>query len=107
MKKLLGAFGAPVVEAASTLGGILVLGGRTLRSLRRADSRELWRAFYRMGVESMPIIILTALFTGAIMVIQAALYMKRFDGLGTGGLLGWGACYIVFREIGPVLIGLM
>jgi phospholipid/cholesterol/gamma-HCH transport system permease protein len=107
VKRVLAALGAPVVEAASTLGGILTLGGRILRSVRRADSRELWRAFYRMGVQSLPIIIMTALFTGAIMVIQAALYMKRFTGIGTQGLLGWGACYIVFREIGPVLIGLM
>jgi phospholipid/cholesterol/gamma-HCH transport system permease protein len=107
MKRFLIGLGAPVVEAAQTLGGILTLAGRTLLSIRRADPRETWRAFYRMGVESLPIIIMTALFTGAIMVIQAALYMKRFDGLGTDGLLGWGACYIVFREIGPVLIGLM
>jgi phospholipid/cholesterol/gamma-HCH transport system permease protein len=107
LKRLLFAFGAPVVDAAVILGGILTLGWRTLRAIFRADSRELWRAFYRMGVLSLPIIIMTALFTGAIMVIQAALYMKRFNGIGTQGLLGWGACYIVFREIGPVLIGLM
>lgn len=104
---LLSGFGSPVVEAAKTLGGILTLAGRAVWSIRRADSRELWRAFYRMGVQSLPIVIATALFTGAIMVIQAALYMKQFEGLGTQGLLGWGACYVVFREIGPVLIGLM
>jgi phospholipid/cholesterol/gamma-HCH transport system permease protein len=104
---MLARIGAPFVEAAKTLGGILTLGGRSARALRRADSRETWRAFYRMGVESLPIVIVTALFTGAIMVIQAALYMRQFEGLGARGLLGWGACYIVFRELGPVLIGLM
>jgi phospholipid/cholesterol/gamma-HCH transport system permease protein len=47
---------------------------------------------------------LTAFFTGGIMVIQAGMFVKRFN---AAGLVGWGSGYSVFREVGPILIGLM
>ncbi len=48
--------------------------------------------------------VVTALFTGAIMVIQAAPIVKRF---GAEGLLGWGAGFGTLREIAPLLTALM
>jgi phospholipid/cholesterol/gamma-HCH transport system permease protein len=57
-----------------------------------------------MGVKSVPIIVLTAFFTGAILVIQSGIFVRRF---GAQGLLGWGTGYATFREIGPILIALM
>src|SRR5689334_12125757 len=57
-----------------------------------------------MGVKSVPIVALTAFFTGGIMVIQSGIFVKRFN---AQGLLGWGAGYATFREVGPILIGLM
>jgi phospholipid/cholesterol/gamma-HCH transport system permease protein len=70
----------------------------------RIDWRELVRNLYKMGVISVPIVVLTAFFTGGIMVIQSGIFVRRF---GAYGLLGWGAGYAVFREVGPILIGLM
>src|SRR6185312_552684 len=55
-------------------------------------------------VKSLPIVIVTALFTGAIMVIQAAPLIERF---GAYGLLGWGAGFGTLREIAPLLTALM
>src|SRR5206468_11589467 len=43
-------------------------------------------------------------FTGGIMVIQSGIFVRRFN---AAGLVGWGAGYAVFREVGPILIGLM
>jgi phospholipid/cholesterol/gamma-HCH transport system permease protein len=57
-----------------------------------------------MGVKSLPIVSVTALFTGAIMVIQAGVLIRRF---GAEGLLGWGAGFATLREVGPILIALM
>ena len=54
------------------------------------DGRELVRNLYKMGVASVPIVVLTAFFTGGIMVIQSGIFVKRF---GAYGLLGWGAGY--------------
>ena len=57
-----------------------------------------------MGVKSLPIVVVTALFTGAIMVIQAAPLVKR---VGAEGLLGWGAGFGTLREVAPLLTALM
>jgi phospholipid/cholesterol/gamma-HCH transport system permease protein len=46
----------------------------------------------------------TALFTGGIMVIQAAPIVQRY---GAYGLLGWGAGFGTLREIAPLLTALM
>jgi phospholipid/cholesterol/gamma-HCH transport system permease protein len=77
-----------------------------LRSLAKGelDRTELVRNLYKMGVQSLPIVAATALFTGGIMVIQAAPIVQRY---GAHGLLGWGAGFGTLREIGPLLTALM
>lgn len=87
-------------------GGLVLLGWQVLRALLppTIDRRELWRHLYRMGVLSLPIVLLTAFFTGGIMVIQSGIFVRRF---GAYGLLGWGTGYAVLREVGPILIALM
>jgi phospholipid/cholesterol/gamma-HCH transport system permease protein len=70
----------------------------------RVDGRELLRCLKKMGNDSVPIVALTAFFTGGIMVIQAGVFVKRW---GATGLLGWGTGYATLREVGPILIGLM
>ncbi len=98
--------GSGAVAVAGDAGGIVVLLGRVLRSLvpPAIDGRELLRNMYKMGNRSVPIVALTAFFTGALMVIQSGIFVRRFSATG---LVGWGAGYAVFREIGPILIGLM
>ncbi len=98
--------GAAALEVAREVGGITLLAGRVLRCLLppSMDGRELVRNLYRMGNRSLPIIVLTAFFVGGIMVIQAGIFVKKFNATG---LVGWGAGYSIFREIGPVLIALM
>lgn len=98
--------GRSLLEAAYEVGGAAMLAGRLLHRLAppRLDGPELWRNLYRMGVRSLPIVGVTALFTGGIMVIQAGVLIRRF---GAEGLLGWGAGFATLREVGPILIALM
>ncbi len=98
--------GGSVLGIASHFGGVAVLLGRTLRALLppRFDVPELWRNLYKMGNRSVPIVMLTAFFVGGIMIIQSAVFVKRF---GATSMVGWGAGYSVLREVGPLLIGLM
>jgi len=98
--------GAGILTLADHLGGIVVLLGATLWRLvpPRLDGDQLRRSLFKMGNQSVPIVALTAFFTGGIMVVQAGVFVKRF---GATSLVGWGAGYAVFREIGPILIGLM
>jgi phospholipid/cholesterol/gamma-HCH transport system permease protein len=96
-----------VLSTLRDVGGIGLLTLSVLRALLpypRMDGRELWRNLYKMGVQSLPIIALTAFFTGAILVIQSGIFVRRF---GAQGLLGWATGYSTFREIGPILIALM
>lgn len=86
------------------LGEMTLLFGAMLRKLPELDRSELLRQLYRMGNRSVPIVCATALFAGAIMVIQLGVFVRRFN---AGGILGWGAGYTIFREVGPVLIALI
>jgi len=98
--------GAGVLSLCREAGGMTLLAWRVLLAALtgRVDLRELLRNLQKMGVESVPIVALTAFFTGGIMVIQSGIFVKRF---GAYGLLGFGAGYATLREVGPILIGLM
>lgn len=98
--------GAWFLELAGVLGGIGLLFGRIVARLMRAnfDRPELVRNMYRMGVHSLPIVAVTALFVGAIMVVQAAPLVERYS---AKALLGWAAGFSTLREIGPLLTALM
>ena len=98
--------GAALIGLLETLGGLAILAVRIVRSMspRTLDGRETWRAFYKVGVKSYAIVVMTALFTGAIMVIQAGQFVSK---AGATSFVGWAAGFAVLAEIGPVLIGLM
>ncbi|HVJ21732.1 MAG TPA: ABC transporter permease [Polyangiaceae bacterium] len=98
--------GGAVLSVASVVGAMAVLLGACFRRLasRDFDGQEFVRALYKMGVRSVPIVVVTALFTGGIMVIQAAPVVER---VGAKGLLGWGAGFGTLREVGPLLTALM
>ena len=102
----LGAFGGTFLEIAETVGGMGLLAGQVARRIftLRLDGAEVVRNLYRMGVKSIPIVIVTALFTGVIMVLQASPLVQR---LGAYALLGWGAGFGTLREIAPLLTALM
>jgi phospholipid/cholesterol/gamma-HCH transport system permease protein len=101
-----GSVGAAFLEIAETAGGMTILLVRILARFfpPRLDGQEIWKNLYKMAVKSLPIVAVTALFTGAIMVIQAATIVKRY---GAEGLLGWGAGFGTLREIAPLLTALM
>ena len=74
------------------------------RLSRRFDGDEFLRASLSFGEASLPIVVATAAFTGMIMVLQGAIYVQKF---GVYNLVGWYTGFATFREVGPVLIGLM
>ena len=101
-----GGIGAGFLGIALTVGGMAVLLGKIVIRFfpPQIDGTELKRNLHKMAVKSLPIVVVTALFTGAIMVIQAAPIVKRY---GAEGLLGWGAGFGTLREIAPLLTALM
>jgi len=57
-----------------------------------------------IGVGSLPIVLLTGFFTGAVLALQSANSMERFGALSKTGYL---VALSMVRELGPVLTGLM
>ena len=106
MSELFAAVARFFLGAAATVGRMGVLFGAISSRLFRleVDGQETLSNLYKMGVRSLPIVFVTALFTGGIMVVQAAPTIERF---GAHGLLGWGAGFGTLREVGPLLTALM
>ena len=98
--------GAAGISIGEQVGGVVVLFAQIVRRLLppRIDRYELARNLHKMGVKSLPIVAVTALFVGAIMVIQAAPLVTRFN---AREIIGWGAGFATLREVGPLLIALM
>ena len=72
------AIGTGAIQVAREAGGITVLLARVLRCLvpPTLDGRELVRNLHKMGNRSVPIVVLTAFFTGGIMVIQSGIFVR-------------------------------
>src|SRR5215510_12535848 len=106
MIELFTALGRYFLEIAGTIGRMGVLLGQILVRIARfdLDPNETLSNLYKMGVRSLPIVFVTAIFTGGIMVVQAAPTIERY---GAHGLLGWGAGFGTLREVGPLLTALM
>ena len=104
--KAIANLGAGAMRISQEVGGIVILTYQVLRALipPRIEWRELLKNAYKMGNRSVPIVALTAFFAGALMVLQAGPFVKKF---GATSLAGYGAGYAVLREIGPILIALM
>jgi phospholipid/cholesterol/gamma-HCH transport system permease protein len=98
--------GRALLSISAQLGALGVLAWRLIVRMfpPRIDRFELVRNLHKMGVMSVGIVSVTALFTGAIMVVQAAPLVIRFNATD---IIGWGAGFATLREVGPLLIALM
>ena len=98
--------GAVLVDLAGQVGAMGLTFWRILRVLfpPRFDRNQMIVNLYRIGVKSLPIVAITAVFAGAIMVVQTMAYVRA---TGATGLVPITAVIAVFAEIGPLLIGLM
>lgn len=96
--------GATALTQVSLLGATALVAARTLLGLPRMDRRELGRAFVQFGLETLPLAALTAGVTGALMVVQSALYVQRF---GARAFMGWASGYGLLWEFGPLMLGLI
>ncbi|MCB1056254.1 MAG: ABC transporter permease, partial [Acidobacteria bacterium] len=68
------------------------------------DWRQLTTQMMRVGVQSVPVVLLTAMFTGMVMALQSFRVLVRFSAEGYVGSL---VALSVVRELAPVLGALM
>ncbi len=82
-----------------------ILGRMFAWTFRRPyDPRELLRQMVRIGVDSLPVVLLTALFTGMVMALQTFSTLKRFNAEGFVGSL---VALSMVRELAPVISSLL
>lgn len=90
----------------NAVGRFFVLLGQTLHGAVRPPFAPLAAAqqFVRVGVDSVPVVLLTALFTGGVLALQT---FKGFSRFHAEGYIGSVVALSMLRELGPVLTALM
>jgi phospholipid/cholesterol/gamma-HCH transport system permease protein len=71
---------------------------------RGIEPREVTRQIVKIGLNSLPIVVLTAIFTGMVLALQTAYGLNRF---GAKNYVGNVTSLAMIRELGPVLTALM
>jgi phospholipid/cholesterol/gamma-HCH transport system permease protein len=102
----LAALGRPVTAALASLGRIAIYGGQTVTHLLRPPfyTREFLSALLQVGWLSLPVVGLTALFTGGALALQIYAGGQRFSAEAVVPQI---VAIGMVRELGPVLVGLM
>lgn len=93
-------------SAILSLQDVLLLAWQTLRSLPggRGAGARLIAQLDAVGVRSVPIVLLTGLFTGMVLALQASVQLRQF---GATLFVGRFVAASMLRELGPVLSGIM
>jgi len=68
------------------------------------DLRNTFKQMLEVGVLSVPVVVITAIFTGMVLALQTYTGFKRF---GAESLVGSVVALSMTREMGPVLTGLI
>ncbi len=101
-----GAVGAMVLDGLAWLGALAIFAGRGVFCLFRPPyyPRLVGRSLLEIGFFSLPVVALTALFTGMVLALQSYTGFSRFN---AESAIASVVVLSVTRELGPVLAGLM
>ena len=104
--KFFEAIGTVVLRVMEEFGRVFQTLGRVVGWAIRPpyDIPELFRQMVRVGVDSVPVVFLTTLFTGMVMALQTVEGFARFH---AESLVGSVVALSLTRELSPVLSALM
>ena len=95
----------PIEAASEYLGGLGLLCYEAVRCLhKRWEGQLILGQMERIGVRSLSIVLLTAVFTGMVLALQMGNYLTRFGAKPYAGRI---LALSMLREMGPVLTALM
>ena len=102
----LAAVGRGTIAACHAAGAVAVFGAVGLSHIVRPPFhlRLFGRALLEIGYFSLPVVAMTAIFTGMVLALQSYTGFSRFSAQGAVANL---VVLSVTRELGPVLAGLM
>jgi phospholipid/cholesterol/gamma-HCH transport system permease protein len=88
------------------MGSVIIFFGQTLRWTFSSPFylKNLLKQMEQIGVNSVPVVLTTAISTGMVLALQSYTGFKRF---GAQSLIGAVVSLSMTRELGPVLTGLM
>lgn len=106
MNNWLEKLGERVYAILTETGRILIFLAQTLRWTFSSPfyMKNLLKQMEVIGVDSMPVVLTTAISTGMVLALQSYTGFKRF---GAESLIGAVVSLSMTRELGPVLTGLM
>ncbi|MDO9710283.1 MlaE family ABC transporter permease [Paracraurococcus lichenis] len=102
----LAALGRATLAACRTVGGVALFALEAVTHLVRPPfyGRLFWRAFVEIAWFSLPVVALTAVFTGMVLALQSYTGFARFNAQSTIASV---VVISLTRELGPVLAALM
>lgn len=97
--------GMTVLGSLEKIGQVVLLTAETIKELRHMPRwRHVLEQMSHLGVDTLPIVALTLLFTGMVMTLQLAHEFIRYGAQSTiGGVI----TIAIGRELGPVLVGVV
>jgi phospholipid/cholesterol/gamma-HCH transport system permease protein len=103
---LIAHIGAAVLNALGLVGELAIFAGTGIFAIIRPPyyPRMIGRALMEIGYFSLPVVSLTALFTGMVLALQSYTGFSRFN---AESAIASVVILSVTRELGPVLAGLM
>lgn len=106
MFKFIEVIGRTIIRFSESLGHIIILFYHLLRQLLHPpfELRNSFKQMLEIGVKSLPVVLITAVFTGMVFALQTYTGFKRF---GAEALVGTVVALSMTRELGPVLTGLI
>ncbi len=102
----LAALGRGAIGLVRGTGAVALFAAEGLSHLVRPPfhARQFWRAFIEVAWFSLPVVALTAVFTGMVLALQSYTGFARFNAEGAVANV---VVLSITRELGPVLAGLM
>ncbi len=103
---VLAAIGRGTIAACRSAGAVALFGAEGLSHIVRPPfyGRLFGKALLEIGFFSLPVVAMTAVFTGMVLALQSYTGFSRFSAQGAVASL---VVLSVTRELGPVLAGLM
>jgi phospholipid/cholesterol/gamma-HCH transport system permease protein len=106
MIRLIEYIGRLIITLTEETGKICILLYHTLRHMvvPPYELKNVVKQMLEIGVMSVPVVLITAIFTGMVLALQTFTGFKRF---GAESLVGSVVALSMTREMGPVLTGLI
>ena len=98
--------GSTFLRAMDTTGDFVVCSGRAFAAIfkRPFDGKNVMRQFQAVGINSIPVVVLTSLAVSMVFAVQLAFGFRQFQAEGLASQVEGLA---IVRELAPVITGLM